>query len=63
MKLLITGGGGFVGARLARTLLARGCLTGQPINQLVLADQAAPPADLLADPRVSAAHWSSSARR
>jgi nucleoside-diphosphate-sugar epimerase len=24
MKLLITGGAGFVGARLARTLLARG---------------------------------------
>ena len=29
MKLLITGGGGFVGARLARTLLARGTLAGQ----------------------------------
>ena len=26
MKLLITGGAGFIGARLARTLLARGTL-------------------------------------
>ncbi len=49
MKLLITGGAGFVGARLARTLLARGTLAGQAIDSLVLADQFAPPADLLAD--------------
>ncbi len=54
MKLLITGGGGFVGARLARTLLARGTLAGQPITGVALADQVAPPADLLADSRVSA---------
>jgi len=54
MKLLITGGGGFVGARLARTLLARGMLNGQPITTLVLADQFAPPAELLAEPRVQA---------
>jgi nucleoside-diphosphate-sugar epimerase len=54
MKLLITGGGGFVGARLARTLLARNTLAGRPIESLVLADQVAPPADLLADARVSA---------
>jgi nucleoside-diphosphate-sugar epimerase len=54
MKLLITGGGGFVGARLARTLLARGTLSGQPITALVLADQFAPPTDLLAEPRVQA---------
>jgi len=52
MKLLITGGGGFVGARLARTLLARGELAGQTIKTLVLTDQVAPPAELLADPRV-----------
>jgi nucleoside-diphosphate-sugar epimerase len=54
MKLLITGGGGFVGARLARALLARGTLAGQPIKQLVLTDLAPPPADLVADARVLA---------
>jgi D-erythronate 2-dehydrogenase len=54
MKLLITGGGGFVGARLARTLLARGTLAGQAITRVVLADIAPPPADLLADARVQA---------
>ena len=54
MKLLITGGGGFVGARLARTLLARGRLAGATIEHLVLTDIAPPPADLLADARVEA---------
>ncbi|WP_298827939.1 D-erythronate dehydrogenase [uncultured Piscinibacter sp.] len=54
MKLLITGGAGFVGARLARTLLARGSLAGKKIEQVVLADQFAPPADLVADARVAA---------
>ena len=54
MKLLITGGGGFVGARLARALLARGTLAGQLIKQLVLTDIAPPPADLVADARVQA---------
>ena len=52
MKILITGGGGFVGARLARTLLARGHLNNRPIRALVLADQVPAPADLLADARV-----------
>jgi nucleoside-diphosphate-sugar epimerase len=52
MKLLITGGGGFIGARLARTLLARGTLDGKPIEHLVLTDQVAPPADLAGDRRV-----------
>jgi nucleoside-diphosphate-sugar epimerase len=54
MKLLITGGGGFLGARLARTLLARGSLDGQRIERMVLTDIAPPPADLTADPRVEA---------
>jgi D-erythronate 2-dehydrogenase len=47
MKILITGGGGFLGARLARTLRARGRLAGRDISGLVLADQVAPPDDLL----------------
>jgi len=54
MKLMITGGGGFVGARLARTLLARGTLAGERIDRMVLTDIAPPPADLLADARVEA---------
>ena len=54
MKLLITGGAGFVGARLARTLLAKGTLGGQTLDKVVLADQFPPPADLLADSRVEA---------
>jgi D-erythronate 2-dehydrogenase len=52
MKLLITGGGGFLGDRLARALLARGSLAGREIGKLVLADIAPPRPDLLADPRV-----------
>ncbi|SMF41405.1 D-erythronate dehydrogenase [Pseudogulbenkiania subflava] len=52
MKLLITGGAGFLGARLARTLLARGELTGRTIERLVLADLVPAPDDLRADPRV-----------
>ena len=54
MKLMITGGGGFVGARLARTLLKRGTLAGERIDRLLLTDIAPPPADLLADARVEA---------
>ena len=52
MKLLITGGGGFLGDRLARALLARGTLAGQKIGKIVLTDIAPPRADLLADARV-----------
>ena len=52
MKLLITGGAGFLGARLARTLLARKTLAGKPIDTIVLADLVAPPADLAADARI-----------
>lgn len=54
MRILITGGAGFLGARLARTLRARGTLDGRPITGLVLADQAPPPPDLAADARVQA---------
>ncbi len=52
MRLLVTGGAGFLGARLARTLLARGRLAGEPVERIVVADLVAPPADLAADARV-----------
>jgi len=54
MKLLITGGAGFVGTRLAQALLARGELAGRAITQIVLADQFPARPELLADPCVSA---------
>jgi D-erythronate 2-dehydrogenase len=52
MKILITGGAGFVGRRLAQTLLARGTLAGRRLERVVLADQVAAPPALLADARV-----------
>jgi len=57
--IVITGGAGFLGVRLARTLLAQGQLSlagAAPveITRITLVDRAAPPADLLADARVSA---------
>jgi len=43
MKILITGGGGFLGFKLASTLLARGQLGGRSISGLTLLDGAFPP--------------------
>ena len=54
MKLMITGGAGFVGSRLARALLLRGTLDGRRVERVVLADQAPPPAWLAGDPRIEA---------
>ncbi|MBW6495271.1 MAG: NAD-dependent epimerase/dehydratase family protein [Burkholderiaceae bacterium] len=53
MKVLITGGAGFLGSRLARELLQRGQLGGRTITQLLLTDLA-PQRDpgLSQDPRV-----------
>lgn len=55
MNVLITGGAGFIGSLLARTLLARGTLAGQAVERIVLADRVEAPADLLADARVRGA--------
>src|SRR6185295_6858862 len=44
MKMLITGGGGFLGFRLARTLLERGTVGGKSISSITLLDGAFPPA-------------------
>jgi nucleoside-diphosphate-sugar epimerase len=57
MHIVITGGAGFLGARLARTLLVNGQLSlagaaAQSIQSITLVDRAAPPADLAADSRI-----------
>jgi nucleoside-diphosphate-sugar epimerase len=51
MKIVITGGGGFLGTRLARSLLARGELGGSKLSRLTLLDGAFP-APLAADARL-----------
>ncbi|MDQ8002218.1 MAG: NAD-dependent epimerase/dehydratase family protein, partial [Pseudomonadota bacterium] len=60
MHIVITGGAGFIGARLARTLLQRGTLApaggaAQPVTRITLVDRAPAPADLAADPHIVAA--------
>ena len=58
MQVVITGGAGFLGVRLARSLLAKGSLSlagasPAPVTKLILVDRANPPTDLLADARVT----------
>ncbi len=58
MNIFITGGCGFLGARLARELLARGGVSlagaaAQPVGRITLADRAPPPDDLRRDPRIA----------
>src|SRR5437879_12465948 len=52
MKIVITGGGGFIGFKLAKALLARGTLAAEKIARLTLVDQVFP-ADLPEDPRLA----------
>ena len=58
-NVVITGGAGFLGSRLARELLAAGSLAvagaaASPLSRLTLIDQAPPPPDLTASPEVAA---------
>ena len=58
-NVVITGGAGFLGSRLARELLAAGSIAvagggARPLSRVTLIDQSPPPADLAADERVTA---------
>jgi nucleoside-diphosphate-sugar epimerase len=58
-QVVVTGGAGFLGSRLARELLAAGSLevaggAADPLDRVTLIDQAPAPADLAADGRVTA---------
>jgi len=58
VHVVVTGGAGFLGSRLARELLAAGSLplagrAGLPVSQVTLIDQAPAPPDLEADARVA----------
>lgn len=57
MNIVITGGAGFLGVRLARELLRLGSLSlaggpAQTIGRITLVDRVPAPSDLVADPRV-----------
>lgn len=54
MRIVITGGFGFIGAMVARELLANGTFRGEPLTGLMLADKFVRREDpMVADPRVS----------
>ena len=58
-NVVVTGGAGFLGSRLARELLAAGSIEvagggARPLSRVTLVDQSPPPADLAADERVAA---------
>jgi nucleoside-diphosphate-sugar epimerase len=58
LNVVITGGAGFLGTRLAGDVLARGSLSvagapSRPVTRLILADQAVPPEPLIRDRRVA----------
>jgi nucleoside-diphosphate-sugar epimerase len=57
-RVIVTGGAGFIGTLLARRLLAEPVTVGGdepvPVDELVIADLAAPPPDVAAEPRVRA---------
>ncbi len=56
MRIVITGGFGFLGTMLARELLGRGEFRGEPVTRLVLADRYVRRDDpIVADPRVEVA--------
>ena len=59
MKVVITGGGGFIGRKLAHKILERGELTGpsgqrEAVTEVVLFDAVAPPDGEFTDERVRA---------